>query len=1283
MSSSFSRFVCWKAENARSLTDPEALRLSDAAFEAVHLPMKVQQRVGHGAQQLYSEVAFLEDLLDAKASFRLVPVIGPSGTGKSHLIRWLASRATRMDDGVSRRVILVPRALTNLRDVIGLLLSAVGEETAAPYRLQLAGAAEPTSDEAGRARLLSELILAVEHEAQRPTDAYSRSAQRGLPPLLKDPHLQQAHWLRPGGVIERLYDRALGRARPEDEVGQPEFGESDLPLTIADIGYASQQAKVFLPSLRREDIRRAILAELNRHIDPAIQRLLNFRGTDLLALLRDLRRDLSESRTELVLFIEDVARLQGLDAALLEAVQEQPSAVLGTESCALRVVLGTTNGFYDASVPESLKQRASYEVWLEEGSGLDMIPLAARYLNAARLGDERLLRWYAESEGAEHPNACTTCPFLQPCHAAFGAHNGIGLYPFTERALKTMYSRLKTEQAEGFIPRVLLRDVLFPMLVTEEATFRDGASPSPQLHAHFGGKKGWAPLDEQRVLANSDGRRVLTLFDLWGGVGKPVRLESQIYEAFDIPMPSLGDGAFEPAVPVPLPVQVVEGSDPVHESLPVDPLFQALTQWSNGNSLDQSATRELRKLVFAHVVARIDWNAIFIIESVGKDFFRDTSLYFEGQTLGRGQAPVQLSLPLKGWNRSDTALALQGLVLSERTGSWGFDNGKEHFVAWARLVGSISHVVVGELERLGSTRSWSPAVAAAELLQLGARLHGLPLVSQTNDVARQAAFYKKWDSDDPGATREWRMLQASFEEKQSSLQNILESFGLSTKGNSSGTKTLDTARWYSVLRRRKEVVAAHVPDQPPTALQDLKSLRASIAQRLPLALKRENERWAQWHALTGAAIQPDETLGEVSTQVESAIDQLRRAGQLQASASTFSAWEMACGQINGNRFEALRSQLRDIDADVDATEDVDAPTNAPEATNSWDSSQLRRIGRLSRLGKTAEVLASYARQTRALLAPSVQHLERVLAAHGDSAGAEEAWVRVRDALNAWDAFLKGESRHPMVLKDARLAGAVPLVTEEVPRELSAQALEGPNSMPLSALAAYAVELSKRADRLGRMQGLADRLQRWAEELEGDSAAWAALEQSRDVMLKGGIEMPASWPTDSILSILELLLQASEDAELLVGPTLAEQRNLFKRLRGHHYQQRKEEATRAWEDYVDAALPSRRESLLSIFGKMSTVSKLVSEYRTVLALALKLRGSLPQPGDIEAIAAHAQRMNDLWTQIVGEGDLPPDVHEFLRYAGGEGAPLSTFNHEVQAWIHERRLEGEFRIRIRQF
>src|SRR5262249_23105165 len=97
----------------------------------------------------------------------------------------------------------------------------------------------------------------------------------------------------------------------------------------------------------------------------------------------------------------------------------------------------------------------------------------SRYLAATRAGAGALQTWRKQLRTRRDllpPNKCTDCPKRPKCHEAFGAIDGVGLFPFTEKAVTNFYNVLK-EDDKGQThrtPRGLVQHVLAPTLLNPE-----------------------------------------------------------------------------------------------------------------------------------------------------------------------------------------------------------------------------------------------------------------------------------------------------------------------------------------------------------------------------------------------------------------------------------------------------------------------------------------------------------------------------------------------------------------------------------------------------------------------------------------------------------------------------------------------------------------------------------------------------------------------------------------------------------------------------------------------
>src|SRR3954469_18400301 len=160
---SFTRFVCWRSERLDPLMDAEALQPSVADFVATHYPLKMyyQRSVSDTAGRTpYTERQVLKSFLDDKKDYVFMPVLGFAGTGKSHLVRWLNAQISETE---RRRVLLLPKVGTNLKDLILRILSIRGTEGPQfeEFRKRVRSAALDLTPGQAREHLLNNLASAA------------------------------------------------------------------------------------------------------------------------------------------------------------------------------------------------------------------------------------------------------------------------------------------------------------------------------------------------------------------------------------------------------------------------------------------------------------------------------------------------------------------------------------------------------------------------------------------------------------------------------------------------------------------------------------------------------------------------------------------------------------------------------------------------------------------------------------------------------------------------------------------------------------------------------------------------------------------------------------------------------------------------------------------------------------------------------------------------------------------------------------------------------------------
>ncbi len=867
----FRNVICWDQGMVPRVIDTEATETSQEVFLATHHPVGMFRNHGLGARAERERITQAElraELLDPAKQHAHVVVQGTAGSGKSHLIRWLFE-TTQCEAG--RRVLLIRKSGTNLKRIVESILAGLDGPEFEEYRSRLARATDNLTLDRARIEFLDRLAVAVgEHGPGAANTLPDRGAQEEredlmqcLPALLHDDAFRRAV-VGHGGIVDQIAEHVLGNAGRERRDTRRRFEPDDIPLTIrhTDLTRAARdfyQEIVFQPEQRGR-----ITDWINANIDWAMLRMLDFSGDDISQLMLDVRQALAARGQELVLLIEDFARLQGIDTELLEALLVRPTQD-GRVLCVLRSAIAVTTGYY-ASARDTVRARTDLVVDLDVPATGDMVAnFSARYLNAVRLPRDRIRQWYEQQRSdlnsdEEVPNACRECEHRDQCHAAFGAKDGRGLYPFTAHALRRMfnaYTKGIENRSGAFNPRDLLNHVIKHTLTHNEADLVSGVFPGAAMLAHFGGRRMPAVrFDDLRRSVPADRLdQYLTLYELWGDPEQLRGVSPEVLAAFGLPERS-GSSARDEDAPDPVPTPGVPL--PPVQALPSTLLAQLaeIDRWANGGSLSQGTSQALRERLHPAVDAYTDWDGELLVGSfyVGATdkAFRRTSIDFKRQSTGGKKSPVTVVVPL-GDDFDRAALALQGCLLYEHHGHWAFERGSVHLRAYLDLLDELSAEVLRQVRRLPSeSQAWDPVGAAVELLTIGARLFGkLPPTNATIEQ-RIDALFSQWQelAPGPGSPRStaWRKLATTFAEKGTRLADILASRVACTKGGRMGLQILDVSALLDSieLTRAGEGLGYAIPEHRRQDYIEIWEVRARADQLLADAITSERQRHLEW-----------------------------------------------------------------------------------------------------------------------------------------------------------------------------------------------------------------------------------------------------------------------------------------------------------------------------------------------------------------------------------------------------------------------------------------------------
>ena len=686
--SEFRQFVCWTDEGVIKSTPRDAASLSPGHFRAVHHPLgpkrrRLEARSGGTLVDEDEIIRVLEGPL-RQDGYLLVPIVGGSGTGKSHLVRWVFEHTLDRQDWIVR---YLAKNRTSIRRVIEIVIDGMQGPAVDAAKEALESAPGHTeSEEILAERLLDELALITSTEGQRNPELDKHSEQllaklrRELPDVLRDPVVRR-RLAADGAVIPRLVGLAMrgrsdGDGLDDDAI---RIAEGDLPLRFEEIDHVSRRAKDLLGQLATiPELATAAINLINEALPSAVKRVFVSGQVDLIEVFRDVRKALLADKKDLVLFVEDLTVLHGVEREFLDAIVEPASSPDG-DLCNLRILFAVTEHHFDGL--DTVRTRCDDAYWLDASYGSEGVDsneaasFLGRYLNACRLDPGGVESdWNSSNDNGKISNACDECSFQIDCHETFGASaEGFGLYPFNLTAIDKLVASLSPDR---FDPRLVVRELVNRFLLICGNDIPRGEFPTDGLLEVF--DKESNPVDnltvtELQTKRPGDYRRLVNSLRYWSHDG--LQIGESILDAFGIapfdgvepkgsrtPPGRKSQGKRERAKEEP---ETPDAEVSVEDRLksPWRNLFGELRQWSgNQRALSAAATNLLRKLVHKAVIQNLDFGPLPL--NLGEEFestrFEEHDIHIIGSVTAQGdrdRATIVIEQDFAA------ASALQGLIL--------------------------------------------------------------------------------------------------------------------------------------------------------------------------------------------------------------------------------------------------------------------------------------------------------------------------------------------------------------------------------------------------------------------------------------------------------------------------------------------------------------------------------------------------------------------------------------------------------------------------------------------
>ncbi|WP_149361077.1 protein DpdH [Lolliginicoccus suaedae] len=614
--------ICWSPEDALRIIPVEAEAVPDWAFQNTHVPLvlhEVSPRFPSikKSPNVVSEDSVLTRIKEIRGT-DIVPILGESGAGKSHLVRWLRNELNR-NPTQNTTVIFIPKHRTSLYGVVNIVLQEFSDEDFAQEFADRLRNAQDTAatDKEMRRRIRDEIALGVEYHSSRTEVSDELVAHRvwlseQLPHLLRDPHFAQ-QYLADGAAIARLVEeKRRGRASDDSLEESFQFHETDISVSLEDAKMASNAAKGLAEQLAAgggshgdsaDELLTLAVRMVNDQLPSALKSVFGIGSEDLKDLFLSIRKAL-HGRSNLLLLVEDFSIFQGLQGGLIDAVTLHSTDV--EQLCDLLTVIAVTTGYYDSDIPETLKTRSSLAFAVSPNQGYAAEKFISTYLRSIRIGASELEAASRENRTVE--SACLRCPVQERCHEGFGEVHGEGLFPFNRTSIARA---IEAVTPSGFNARETLKRVLQPVLVDDSDSLESEQFPSSAFADRFSRGAGALSVADRAELERSvNGDRRLRLAEFYAEPPSGFDLHPAVHDAFGLPprgrisdqtasSSRRGSGRSDRA-------DLVGKRQGSETELTLPPLVQAVERWNNGG-LSQSNRNDLRKLIYKAVIARISF----------------------------------------------------------------------------------------------------------------------------------------------------------------------------------------------------------------------------------------------------------------------------------------------------------------------------------------------------------------------------------------------------------------------------------------------------------------------------------------------------------------------------------------------------------------------------------------------------------------------------------------------------------------------------------------------------
>ena len=789
----------WPSEtNANECLMTEAESASDALFLAVHQPMRIDcSAYGvRGTESSKGEGDLLKAFIakPPPSGTVIFPIVGSSGIGKSHLVRWLDAHLRRRKDASLRHIVRIPKS-ASLKRVLELILADLPNDKYGGLRRELTNAVMPPDLLSATRGLQAKLLVQLERKFQdarsriashaaRPDDQQrvAHCAPNSLQALLQDPELY-SHFTAyedptKMGVLARIAARYVHGAASSEKGPENIFTVGDLEISEKiKQAHLANQTRLYLNTLALENGKKRAVAVgfLNEVVDAALGELLDFHGTSLTDLFVRIRQQFSKDKRELVLLVEDFATLAGIQGSLLDAItrpnrdQEQ--------LCIMRTALAVTTGYL--SQWETVTTRAEYEWKLQDvpfendDEALNCFTdFVGSYLNASRWGNAVLKKRFAEWEADKEDDLHRWIPDFIKEHeqeldddvkeslAAFGTSvtNKYSLFPFNKAAIHRLGRRYLNDPHGRlrFLPRLLLNRILRDTLIKQRLFYSEKQFPPANFH-NFRRQELETAIDAKIEAGGNHEQldRLAALVYFWADAPHDIKSAAscpdEIYRSFNLDPIKWGVKTPETTKSSTDDSKQKEADKQSGKVKPKEiddglgPWREKLREWRKEGRITQNDANKLRGYLAEAIYTGLDWDSL-LLKPV-PIFNRNIRL--PKVTIGNPSTQEEIATAATDadWEDSKCSTrffsAIEAVIrYHEIKKTWNYEGGERDSAAYGWLIGQMICQAEAFFLREGHKFLRTNVIPLSQALLLDARLLNLPGASSNADADLVSAVFR-------------------------------------------------------------------------------------------------------------------------------------------------------------------------------------------------------------------------------------------------------------------------------------------------------------------------------------------------------------------------------------------------------------------------------------------------------------------------------------------------------------------------------------------------------------